>query len=488
MQNKNIYEKRIYDDFESMENNKKRNSIVSILKTILITFFVVSSALILFFSPLTIFSKKLFPNENIAWFLVFSNLAFERINYLALFRTFLLLIIFIYTISKNFSNIFTHKESTKKYIPWFITYLLFSLTSLILLFTFFKHQTLDYYYLSFISIFLLFIDIAYAVYTYKLKRKTNPLVYKNSKATIVSIISRIILVATFITILSIWIFSVQDKNKYDFLNNNYVHQFFINIFTQKDSKYLIYIILFFVFITIVIFGINIEKILLLASKQYPKNEIREKIILHIAFSFTSIIWFIRALFYKNSSDVIEAEKPSQNYLYLITIAFITLLFVSYLLISFIKKLKIKGLLLNNIFTSFTLLLIWISTTIVSLKNNETLITNLTILFASLYSIIIIMIYKLKTSNEPIYVSIFLKLLITLTTTTIVINGLNSLLLSYNNQAFYNIRSSLSLNQIFIISTLAIYAIFAFTILINFIVTISSITRKHSFLNTNKGGK
>ncbi|CRH45541.1 Uncharacterised protein [Chlamydia trachomatis] len=62
---------------------------------------------------------------------------------------------------------------------------------------------MHYYALSFISIPLLLIDISYSIYTYKLKRKTNPLVYKNKKAIIISIFSRITLVLTFIIILSI---------------------------------------------------------------------------------------------------------------------------------------------------------------------------------------------------------------------------------------------------------------------------------------------
>ncbi|SGA02978.1 Uncharacterised protein [Mycoplasmopsis arginini] len=80
---------------------------------------------------------------------------------------------------------------------------MFSIVSVILLFTFFKQKTMDYYALSFISILLLLIDISYSIYTYKLKRKTNPLVYKNKKAIVISISSRITLVLTFIIILSI---------------------------------------------------------------------------------------------------------------------------------------------------------------------------------------------------------------------------------------------------------------------------------------------
>ncbi|SGA02979.1 Uncharacterised protein [Mycoplasmopsis arginini] len=117
MVNSQVKEKKIYDDFESMLNNKKKNSLVTTLKLILISFFVVLSGLILFFAPTTIFSNKLFFKSNIEYFLEFSSLTNERINYLALFRLFLLISIFIYTITKNFSNIFTHKESTKKYIP-----------------------------------------------------------------------------------------------------------------------------------------------------------------------------------------------------------------------------------------------------------------------------------------------------------------------------------------------------------------------------------
>ncbi|WP_330463651.1 MSC_0624 family F1-like ATPase-associated membrane protein [Metamycoplasma gateae] len=471
-----ITEKKIYDDFESMLNKKKKNSLVSTLKIILITFFLISSSLILFFAPLTIFSSKLFFNQNIEYFLEFSNLTTERINYLALFRIFLLLGIYLYTINKNFSNIFTHKESTKKYIPWFIVYLLFSFVSLILLFTFFKQGTMDYYALAWIAFPLLLIDIAYSIYTYKLKRKTNPLVYKNSKATLISIISRIILVSSFLLILSIWVFSIKgDKN--DFLNNNIVHRFFVDMFSQKDSLNLFYIILFTALVAVTIFGINFERVMLIASKQYKTNEAKEKILLFIALSFTSLIWFIRALFYKSSSEVIKADEPSKNYLYLIGLVFISIFFVLYLLFNFLKKLKINGVLLNTILTSFVLTLIWITTTIVSLKNNEILVTNVTLLVSTLFSGVILIIYKLKTTNESLYTSIFLKASITFMITTLVVNGLNALLLSNNNQSFYNISTLLSLDQIFVIATLSILITFNISTVINLIITLNTLTKK-----------
>lgn len=488
MVNSQVKEKKIYDDFESMLNNKKKNSLVTTLKLILISFFVLLSGLILFFAPTTIFSNKLFFKSNIEYFLEFSSLTNERINYLALFRLFLLISIFIYTITKNFSNIFTHKESTKKYIPWFVIYLLFSVVSVILLFTFFKQGTMHYYALSFISIPLLLIDISYSIYTYKLKRKTNPLVYKNKKAIIISIFSRITLVLTFIIILSIWVFSIKG-DKDDFLNNNIVHQFFVNMFSKKDTKNLFYIIMFFLIISLLVLGINFERIMLIASKQNKNTDTREKLLLYIALTFTSLIWFIRALFYKKSSDVIIADSPSKNYLYLIGLIFISLIFLSYVLVNFVRKLIIKGVLLNTFFTGFILTLIWIVTAIVSLKNQEIIVTNITILFASLFSVISLLIYKFKTTNESIYVSIFLKLIVSLIVSTLIINGLNALLLANNNQSFYNISSLLSLDQIFVISTLVLLFTFNIATIINLILTLNVITRKNramkEAINENK---
>ncbi|WP_444705083.1 MSC_0624 family F1-like ATPase-associated membrane protein [Mycoplasma sp. 332] len=485
MQNSTVKENRIYDDFESLFNNKRKNLLVSILKITIISLFIFLSGLILFFAPITIFSTKLFaPFTNTPeYFLNFSSLSLERINYLAIFRISLLISIFLYTISKNFSNIFTHKESAKKYIPWFVIYSTLSIISVILLFTMFNEKTLSYYYLSFLSVILLIVDVAYAIYTYKLKKKTNPLFYKNKKTLIISIISRSILVIGFMATISAWIFTIEkDEQKFDFLDNNPVHQFFISLFSQKSGINLFYLILIFVTLGVLIFGINIERILWTASKQQKNNESRERLLLYIGFAFTTVIWFIRALFYKTSSNVIDAEKPSRNYIYLIGLIFIVLFFISYVLVSFLKPLKIKGVLLNTIFTGFIFTLIWIITAIVSLKNQEIIVTNITLLFSSIFSIIILMLYKYRTSNEPIYVSIILKSLVLLVIFTLIINGLNALLLSNNNQSFYNIPSKLSLDQIFVITTLSFAVLFNISTVINLIWTLTVITKKNNVIN------
>ncbi|SGA02976.1 Uncharacterised protein [Mycoplasmopsis arginini] len=52
-----------------------------------------------------------------------------------------------------------------------------------------------------------------------------------------------------------------------------------------------------------------------------------------------------------------ADSPSKNYLYLIGLFFISLIFLSYVLVNFVRKLRIKGVLLNTIFTGFILTLI-----------------------------------------------------------------------------------------------------------------------------------
>ncbi|PYF43605.1 MSC_0624 family F1-like ATPase-associated membrane protein [Metamycoplasma alkalescens] len=476
MQTNSITNKKIYDDFESMLNNKKRNSFIWMLKIILISFFVLASGLILFFAPLTLFSKKLFLNQNIQWFLVFSNPTLERINYLALFRVFLLMGIFFYTFIKNFSNTIEQKEAGKKYLGWFVTYLVFSLTALVLLFTFFRQNTLDYYFLALISIPLLILDLAYSIYKYKLKRKTDPLIHKNKNLVIISNVARGILVFSFLIILSIWVFSIKG-NKNDFLNNNIMHNFFLNMFSQRDVKNLIYLILFLIFLAIILFGIKIEKIILAITKQNKNNNFKEKIILYLFLGFVVFLWFIRTFFYKNANDIIVANKEPQTYLYLIGLGIIVFLFIWYLLINFIKKFKVRGLLVNNIILGFMLGLIWIIVLINVLVFKNKLETNLSILFGGFFSLVILLIHRLKIANESYYVAMFLEIIIILMLATLLISGLNSILLANNNQSFYNVSSKLSLEQIFVITTAVLIIAFNLALMINLFVVLMKLTKK-----------
>ncbi|MBN4089661.1 MSC_0624 family F1-like ATPase-associated membrane protein [Mycoplasma enhydrae] len=472
-----IEDKKIYDDFGSLADNKKKNSITLLLKILLLSVFALSSLLLLFLAPQSLFANRLFINKDIQYFLVFTNPATERINYLVLFRMFFLIGIFIYTIAKNFSNILDNKVNTKKYIPWFVIYLLFSLISVTLLFSFFKNDTMSYYYLSYFSVFVLACDISYSVYTYKLKRKTNPLVYKSKTPTIISITSRIILVLSFLITISVWIFSIKG-DKFDFLNNNIVHKTFIDLFNKRDIKNLFLNILLFLFLVLVICGINIERIIIVTSKKHNFADTKEKILLWIVFGFVGLIWFTRAIFYKNSTTIIDTKINSNNYLYLIGLLGIFIAFSFYVTLNFAKKLKLRGSLAKTVTMSFSLVVIWIIASLTALKSSGLLVNNIMTLFAALSTLIIICIYKWNNNSESLYVAIFIKLIAIMVGTTLILNGINSLLLANNNESFYHINSILSLNQIFIITTLSLVFAFSISVLINLMVVLFKLTKKN----------
>ncbi|AZZ65767.1 hypothetical protein DMC14_003185 [Metamycoplasma phocicerebrale] len=484
MENAKIEQKKIYDDFETLANNKKRNSLTIIFKSILLSFFAISSILLLFFSSRTLLANKLFINKDLQYFLVFSNLTTERLNYIVLFRLFFLASIFIYSISKNYSNVIDNKVYTKKYIPWFITYLLFSCLAFILLFTFFKLDTLDYYYLSLICLPLLFLDIAYSIYSYKIKKKTNPIVYSNNKLTIISIISRSSFVLAFFITLTIWIFSIKG-DKFDFLNNNIIHNWFVDMFSKNDIKNLFFVILFFAFILLCFFGTNIEKIADISSKKYNFKSIKEKLVLWSIFGFSTIVWFIRVLFYKNSSNVIGKLYSSNNFLYLLGLIPIIGIFVFYMLFSFVKKMKMKSTLSKNIILGFCLSIVWITIAIITLISKSTLVNNILLLIAALNSITMILLYRLQNNSENVYATIFIQIITLFITITLILNGLNALLISHNNEAFYNIDSPLSLNLIFIITTLALSIGFNTISLMQLGITLFRLTKNKKELSEAK---
>ncbi|CRH45542.1 Uncharacterised protein [Chlamydia trachomatis] len=61
------------------------------------------------------------------------------------------------------------------------------------------------------------------------------------------------------------------------------------MFSKKDTKNLFYIIMFFLIISLLVLGINFERIMLIASKQNKNTDTREKLLLYIALTFTSLI-------------------------------------------------------------------------------------------------------------------------------------------------------------------------------------------------------
>ncbi|SYV89899.1 Uncharacterised protein [Metamycoplasma alkalescens] len=104
-------------------------------------------------------------------------------------------------------------------------------------------------------------------------------------------------------------------------------------------------------------------------------------------------------------------------------------------------------------------------------------TNLSILFGGFFSLVILLIHRLKIANESYYVAMFLEIIIILMLATLLISGLNSILLANNNQSFYNVSSKLSLEQIFVITTAVLIIAFNLALMINLFVVLMKLTKK-----------
>ncbi|WP_029608704.1 MSC_0624 family F1-like ATPase-associated membrane protein [Mycoplasma simbae] len=167
--------KRIYDDYESLVNKQKRNWAARIYQIISASWFFVASLLIFIFAQKTLMSADIMPQKTIVYFFNFSSSQLKELNFAVLLRMALLIFIFVYPISKIYSDLYINKEKVHLYWPWFSVYLLTSISAFILFFTYTNQNTKEIIKIFYAFIPLFAIDLSYAIFAYQSKRKSDPL-------------------------------------------------------------------------------------------------------------------------------------------------------------------------------------------------------------------------------------------------------------------------------------------------------------------------
>ncbi|SYV97583.1 Uncharacterised protein, partial [Mycoplasmopsis edwardii] len=118
--------------------------------------------------------------------------------------------VFLFSVFKNFSNINDQKERIKQYSVFYGLYLVLSLTSFILFITFIKqpnglpYNAVEYLKLSLLLVPLVVINVAFEIYKFILKRKSDPVVYKSLVPIIIQTVSQLLLLAFVLINVFVW--------------------------------------------------------------------------------------------------------------------------------------------------------------------------------------------------------------------------------------------------------------------------------------------
>ncbi|WP_412031330.1 MSC_0624 family F1-like ATPase-associated membrane protein [Metamycoplasma buccale] len=478
MENVTLLNKKIYDDYESSLIKREKNKLVKIYKWIILSFLFVSSLTILLMTPQAIFVKSILNNKSLSSFFDFGTDNSEQTNAVIIFRFFTLSFLLFYPLAKNYMNLYFQKETIKKYWPWFIGYLSFSIVAFGLFLGFYSEKPLNNILILTNLILLLGLNIGYSIYSYKLKRKTEPLTYSNKNLLIIGLTAQGLLVLSVVLFFGLWVYFGYHKQLsiITLFHYNKFYNFWKNLFGIKNAYNPIIILVFAIYLAAILVGANLEKITFLTSKNYNQNYFKNQIVFSLSLLTAILVWFIRIFFIKVSDANNLGSYAKTNYLYVLEVLFGFILLTIYILTSTIKRLRTKSTAINTIYFAFFETLLWISLLIINFLNRDAKVNVINIFFISLFSTFMLLWFIIKNRALNIYTMIFLILTIFITMLTLTIFGLNQILLGSGNYLFYTINSHLYLMQIILITQSINLFTFFITSIINLIIILFKISQ------------
>ncbi|MBN4089648.1 MSC_0624 family F1-like ATPase-associated membrane protein [Mycoplasma enhydrae] len=452
---------RIFNDYNPFFLGRKNNLTVRIYKWILLSLLVVGLLMVLMFIQETFFARKMFSDWTVLDFLRFDSAENKQRNVLILLRFGILTFVFIYAIWRNYVNIYFQKEAIKKYWPWFTSYLVMSITAFILLFTFYSSEPSRIAYLFFILIPLFVLNLAYSIFNYKLKKKTDPNSHNNKISLIVGLVSQFLLIAVVIIGILMWVWSANSKtatNEMLFVNNAF-YNFIRQLVNGEQSGSMFIIFAFVLFVLSIVIGSNSNTISFLAFKQNKQEYFKSSILFTITIFVAIIAWTIRILTIKIDNTSVLG-KSLNNYYYLFEILFATIIVTLYMLFQFLNRLKSNSHIINTVNLTFAQAILWGSLLLVTtMSKNNDFVNLINLFFVSVSSFVIIASYFFKTLNYNLVLSSFLKFGIIVIVLAIVVFNINHIMLANNNKTFQIINSSLEFTQFFTLIASVVWILF-----------------------------
>ncbi|RJS92982.1 hypothetical protein DSQ37_01650, partial [Ureaplasma urealyticum] len=120
----------IYDDNYSLKQQQKSSFINQFLKGLLSAITLLFFILLLIFAENTLFglgfgdeNKSMMISKSLNAFFDLHSPKYLQLNFLIVFRFFILSFTLFYALIKNFTNLYWHRATIKKYLPWFVLYL-----------------------------------------------------------------------------------------------------------------------------------------------------------------------------------------------------------------------------------------------------------------------------------------------------------------------------------------------------------------------------
>ncbi|WP_245576674.1 MSC_0624 family F1-like ATPase-associated membrane protein [[Mycoplasma] imitans] len=415
----------------------------------------------------------------------FQNPTFQSVNFYILLRLIGLYLVFITSLWWNYQNVSSLNHRIKRYWIWFIIYTSLSIISgaLLLGWTNNKASLATVLGVCSLNVILVVLNYAYWVISYTLNKKIQPISKKNVLIILVSYSAKL-----FGWIL-LFIFLDQlikgSKDSTVIFNDNKVVNF-INSLTTGLSPGRVVLLFVLITLSITLFVLSNLYALLNLKLFFVKlinDDLKNKAYGTMGFCFiiltTLVFGIIKVLAdgkYPDDNIIATNEiNLGVNWFWIAG----TLLFLSYWLVYFFVIRRNKAPVINNIYHSGSLLLIW-SIFIASdfnRPNFDTAHAYISLLIITLITLLIIITYIISANKQSAGIIISLSLVSIFIVASVFLITFNNTLINNQNFTLKSLNSNLAINQI-------LYALLAIILSLNFIYVVLGIYFIYFFINKN----
>ncbi|QMT98485.1 hypothetical protein H3143_03225 [Mycoplasma tullyi] len=415
----------------------------------------------------------------------FQNPTFQSINFYVLLRLIGLYLVFITSLWWNYQNVSSINHRIKRYWIWFIIYTALSVISGALLLGWTNNQSSLATVLGVCSlnVLLVILNYAYWLIGYFLNKKIQPISNKNLYIILITYSAKVI------SWIILFIFLDQlikgGQNPRVIFNDNKVLNF-INSLTTGLSPARVVLLFVLITLSITLFILSNLYTLLNLKLFFVKlinDDLKSKAYGTIAFSFiiliTLVFGIIKVLadgkYPDNNVIVTNNVDLGTNWFWIVG----TLLFLTYWLVYFFVIRRNKTPVINNIYHSGSLLLIW-ATFIASdfnRTNFDTANGYISLLIITLITLLVILTYIVSANKQSAGIIVSLSLVSVFIVASVFLITFNNTLVNNQNFSLKSLNSDLSINQI-------LYALLAIILSLNFIYVVLSIYFIYFFINKN----
>lgn len=482
----------IYDDNYSLKQQQKSSFINQFLKGLLSAITLLFFILLLIFAENTLFglgfgdeNKSMMISKSLNAFFDLHSPKYLQLNFLIVFRFFILSFTLFYALIKNFTNLYWHRATIKKYLPWFVLYLVIATISFLLFFTFFSVWPKEVFNLVFLLLVLFLLNLSYEIFNYFISKKTNPLLYDNYKNLIIAMVFQALLLLFVIITPLVWINTGKSPN-FLFVDNRFYTRI-VDIFTVQSGKNFIILIAFFFFLITFIVLANTNFFALVINKRYDRNYVKNNLWFILLLFSAIFIWLLRVFAYKHENENLPVGNNHLLWVYILQSFFAIIILILYMVFTLKKRLSVKSSLNTLLNLVVTQTILSLSLFLVTLFNSKSVVSLINVFITITVQMSVFGIYIFQNKNISTKLLVLLKVIMILIILTAAIVGFDYLLTSdhHNNYLFSNIQSKMNLVQIMLLLNFSLSFTLISYLTIKFAMVIFKINKLNKELNNEK---